>query len=402
MVDITKLRKTASTTQKLTEQKNELIDPVHDITDASIMRTATTIQKNSTANLLLTMERHKTLIKFAQEPLEKMRLIGYSDKTSQFYERFISIQNMMEGFNARFILPEVPSTVKLVQEFQESSAVEIITRYQTQAGKIQRSMEAMHTPWLDVQKTLQSVTSFTKIQGIGRMLERMPAFSDIVCEALRVDLGDWRQKIDWPEAVLTNLDEREAFYTGLGFDSSISDFPSQAFQEITKIAGLGGNPPPLISAYCELLPDVGGGIEEEGFALNKEAYDWLQRLETNLRHFIDGRMTDAFGADWPNHQLPNGLCDLWVNRSKTSINAGREPLRLICYADFSDYVRVICKRDNWNQVFSHYFCRETSVRESFQRLYPIRNDTMHARFITQDDLILMYVEAGRLIKAISE
>jgi hypothetical protein len=45
-----------------------------------------------------------------------------------------------------------------------------------------------------------------------------------------------------------------------------------------------------------------------------------------------------------------------------------------------------------------FFGRPESVRESFQRLYPIRLDTMHARPITQDDELLLYVETRRLVK----
>ena len=68
---------------------------------------------------------------------------------------------------------------------------------------------------------------------------------------------------------------------------------------------------------------------------------------------------------------------------------------MIAYADFTDYVLVICRRDNW-RIFKRYFGREESVRESFQRLYPIRLDTMHARQITHEDELFLYVETRRL------
>ncbi|MEX0805198.1 MAG: hypothetical protein WD688_18030 [Candidatus Binatia bacterium] len=70
---------------------------------------------------------------------------------------------------------------------------------------------------------------------------------------------------------------------------------------------------------------------------------------------------------------------------------------MIAYADFTDYERVICRGDNWRDVFAPFFRRPESLRESLQRLYPIRLDTMHARFITQDDELLLYVETRRLM-----
>jgi hypothetical protein len=73
---------------------------------------------------------------------------------------------------------------------------------------------------------------------------------------------------------------------------------------------------------------------------------------------------------------------------------------LIAYADFTDYPIVICKRDNWREVFEPLFGRQESVRESFQRLYPVRLDTMHARPIIKDDELMLYVETRRLIRVI--
>ena len=38
------------------------------------------------------------------------------------------------------------------------------------------------------------------------------------------------------------------------------------------------------------------------------------------------------------------------------------------------------------------------MRESFQRLHPIRLDVAHSRLITQDDELLLRVEVMRLVK----
>ncbi|SRR5260370_41844575 len=110
-------------------------------------------------------------------------------------------------------------------------------------------------------------------------------------------------------------------------------------------------------------------------------------------------MTRAFGPDWPKHRLPNGVHEKWAEKKKRAVQAGGKEMPLIAYADFTDYERVICKGDNWRVVFTGFFGRMESVRESLQRLYPIRICTMHARPITKDDELLLYVEAKRLRKA---
>ena len=111
-------------------------------------------------------------------------------------------------------------------------------------------------------------------------------------------------------------------------------------------------------------------------------------------------MTQAFGADWPKHRLPNGLYERWRDKKDKAEQAGGEVWPVIAYADFTDYELVICRSDNWRDIFKSFFQRPENVRETFQRLYPIRLSTMHARYITQDDQLLLLVETKRLGKII--
>jgi hypothetical protein len=91
---------------------------------------------------------------------------------------------------------------------------------------------------------------------------------------------------------------------------------------------------------------------------------------------------------------------MWVHKKETAAKAGEADWPLIAYADFTDYLAIVTRNDNWNAVFKQYFTRPESVRESFQRLYPIRLCTMHARLITQDDELYLLVETKRILRAI--
>ena len=97
-----------------------------------------------------------------------------------------------------------------------------------------------------------------------------------------------------------------------------------------------------------------------------KAQDWLLRLETQLRAFIDEQMTQAFGTDWPKSRLPNGLYEEWQEKKRKALKAGGEDRPLIAYADFTDYERVICRSDNWREIFARFFGRCESVRETFK------------------------------------
>ena len=247
---------------------------------------------------------------------------------------------------------------------------------------------------------MRSVTSFVELQGIGEALGKLPTFNECLSAALRIDLGDWRDTISWQPEILTDLNARSDFYVSLGFNKALTDFPAPAFAQSLEIAGLRHTPPVLVQQYGAPVPATDEEDIEEGFGRSNTAHGWLFRLETELRAFIDDVMTQSFGADWPKRRLPNGLYESWRDKKEKAEQAGGEVWPVIAYADFTDYERIICKSDNWREIFESFFRRPESVRESLQRLYPIRLSTMHARPITQDDELLLYVETRRLVKII--
>ncbi|MEP7352501.1 MAG: hypothetical protein ABI824_04635 [Acidobacteriota bacterium] len=351
-------------------------------------------ENSALKQMMADVERSQAMMRMASGPLEDLRRAGIFDHGSV-------LARTMADFSARFRLPEIAETARLMAQFRSSPAAEALKRYAEQTSSIQSAIENMRTPWLDVQESLRSMGGFAALQGIGHALKGMPAFGHDLEAALRVDLGDWRDTITWPPAIFTDLGARSDFYIERGFNPALTDFPAAAFEESLDIAGLRREPPPLVDLYGSPIPASNDDDEEESLARTNTAHDWLLRLETQMRRFIDQQMTNAFGPDWPKHRLPNGLYDKWQEKKQTALQNGGREWPLVAYADFTEYVLVICKRDNWS-VFAPFFDRPESVRESFQRLYPVRLDTMHARPITQDDELLLYVETRRLVKVMIE
>lgn len=117
-----------------------------------------------------------------------------------------------------------------------------------------------------------------------------------------------------------------------------------------------------------------------------------------LRAFIDARLTQAFGADWPKRKLPNGMYDRWRGKRETAEKKGQPSRPIVDYADFTDYALILTKRDLW-PAFELAFTTPESVRESFNRLHMPRIETMHARPLSLDDVLFMRVEIKRLRKA---
>lgn len=264
------------------------------------------------------------------------------------------------------------------------------------------SFKHLDCAWLNELDELSSVQRLLNLQFIGNTLLKCDAFSSLCSDSLRKLLGDWRDQIAWPNAIWENLDARVRFYKVLGFDCNLTNVPSPVFQEILEITEIRSNPPDLIDKYDPIFHPSKN--PDDGLALTRtnKAHDWLQRFESHLRQFIDREMTGTFGTSWVNQQLPKATAEKWHSRKETAMKTGAPTRPLVSYAEFTDYYTILCQEDRWDRVFQRLFESRESVRESFQRLYPIRNDTMHKRPITQDDELLLYVETKRLMKTVDD
>jgi hypothetical protein len=259
----------------------------------------------------------------------------------------------------------------------------------------------MRQPWLDMQNLIGSFNGFAELQGIGYALRTLRPFNNDLAERLRVDLGDWQAPIDLVEESLALPVARTKFYRDRGLNLALTNFPAAAFLEGTAIAGLRPPAPPIADSYSREEEQTTPEDEEQGFARANAAYDRLLRVETQIRHFIDERMTAAFGPRWIKQRVPGPIRQSWEEKRQIARQAGEREWPLIAYADFTDYVQIITRRDNWEAVFAAVFERQSLVQESFQRLYTIRLATMHSRVITQDDELYLLVETMRLLKAIT-
>lgn len=352
--------------------------------------------------MLESIERQNAAMRAALAPFENLRRSAIFGIDSPFRQNMEQARQVLAAFDrAQFRLPEMAETARLIADLRSGPLAESVARYAAHTFGLREPIESMRTPWLDTQQSLRSVSAFAELQGIGHAVRNMPAFGENLSAALRTGLGDWRDAITWPPDIFRDCSVRSDFYENLGFDRALTDFPPPAFEQSLDIAGFHSEMPVLVARYGRPVQQLENRVEEEALARTNAAYDWLLRLETQLRRFIDECLTEAFGEDWPKHRLPNGLYEQWQEKKKKAKQADGKEWPLISYADFTDYERVICRTDNWHEVFAALFGRPESVRESFQRLYPIRLDTMHARPITQDDELLLYVETRRLVKVIT-
>lgn len=331
-------------------------------------------------------------------PLDEMRRAA--NRLNLAHQRLERTQELFRAMTKPFYRPQTAEVAKMLHQYKSNITIPL-QRYQEQMSNLRRTIESMRTPWLDMENKLQSLKGFAALQGIGHALRTMPPFDTGLADALRDDLGDWRNETALPSEIFTDLQARKSFYEKCGLNPALTAFPGDAFKQVTVIVNInfGASSVPVAAAYNFGL-EVETDTNESNLYRTNEARDLIHRFETLIRKYIDEEMKTAFGVAWVENQVPREIRQRWLNRRQKSQRNNGHEYPLIAYAGFTDYEKIITRDDNWQNAFESAFGRKDSVRESFRRLEPIRNDVMHSRFITQDDELYLYVEIKRILAAI--
>ena len=330
-------------------------------------------------------------------PVEDLRRSGLFDASGRLASEREGVNQLASELRQRYRLPELVETLGYLQSPELQGIWKTLDRSRGHTATLQRAAASLTAPWLDTADALRSISGFCDLHGIGHQLREAAAFDPGTADRLRLVLGDWRDPVEWPVPIFTDPLARSDFYLDRGLDPVLTEFPAAAFEQIATSAGLKDTPPSLLPDYSRYTDDED---EEVGFERTNSAHDRLQRFETHMRRFIERTMIAAFGHDWIKQRVPPAIRNAWRAKRKKAKDSGEPERPLIAYADFTDYEQIILRKDNWSELFADIFNRPTMVQESFQRLYPIRICAMHARIVTQDDELYLYVETKRLLAAI--
>jgi len=336
-------------------------------------------------------ERNRRLL---EGPIEDARRLGLLDPN---YDARRSMEVALEAHQAyeqSFRRPELADIQLLAREALGAGTLAASAfGGDHPSAALEAAMRAMRNSWVSMEHMDRSARAFADMQAMGRLLNERPPFDAGLAASLRPSLGDWRDLLTPSPDLLTHPSLRSGFYLERGFDPALTYFPVPAFEESIDAAGLRDAP-------ADARDVVDGQNVEDGFTRARGAFDQLQRFEIAIRQFIATTMEAAYGPHWMKHQLPSGMLEAWQAKRDTAVKAGESERPLIDYADFTDYRQIIERADNWRVVFKPIFGRSENVRESFQRLFPVRIATMHSRVVTLDDELLLLVETKRVLRAI--
>lgn len=117
----------------------------------------------------------------------------------------------------------------------------------------------------------------------------------------------------------------------------------------------------------------------------KDSYKIVKTLETCLRELIQIKIL-AHDPNWWKQRVPedvrtNAEKRKKKNESQWSRIEGGKPL--INFIDFTDYGKIITRKDNWSEIFRSIFENKEELLSKLKELEPIRNTIMHSRNLTE-------------------
>ena len=354
---------------------------------------------------VISVNATRDLIAQAMKSIEYLRM---SRSIEQQSELFSSIERSQKAFREIERFYRLPRRAEL-NAFR-NILIDMKTTLSTKVDpprfeEFVRVVQAMRAPWVNVQNSLGSMEGFAELAHLGKSLALLPGFDPQLTQLLRSQLGDWRAPLRVGIADLLEPVHRLDLYRQWGLNPHLVDFPPRAF---TLVLGLTGIVPPdyrTPRSKTTLPPSASGKADQENEGRSpatetREAAEWLERLEGSLRVFVDSRMTEAFGARWVNRNLDPGTRKWWHERRESGGKPSGVDEPRTDDSNFSNYVEIILRDENWNAAFRSVFHRKEFLQESFNRLYPARILTIQGRGITEPDLLYMAVEVRRLLKTI--
>ena len=203
-----------------------------------------------------------------------------------------------------------------------------------------------------------------------------------------------QMEFDW-EPVL-KISARVAGLTALQQFPNYSDDDLGANEQVEKNGDL--------ISLDEARDSIFAAIEIDGKTPPQQmqhAFRFLWSLETEMRRFIQNVMISQFGPNWEKSRLPAPMYSNWLEKKNKSLKQGRSSeIALIEFADFTDYVQLIVSSTNWG-IFEPFFRHKNIAEASFQRLFPYRLDTMHARTVPKEDLLIIAGDCQWLLKCLN-
>lgn len=139
-------------------------------------------------------------------------------------------------------------------------------------------------------------------------------------------------------------------------------------------------------------------------ATQKDAYAILKELESSLRSLIQSRLSSV-SSKWWTERIPNDVRERAEQRKAKNERLypwhPEQGLNQIFYVDFTDYAKIILRKDNWEEAFSPVFKDKEIISAKLKELEPIRNAVAHFRDLNHSEIQKLRLYAKEIVASIS-
>jgi len=135
-------------------------------------------------------------------------------------------------------------------------------------------------------------------------------------------------------------------------------------------------------------------------------YEVIKNLELSLRNLIVAKLLELTEKWWI-ERIPSDVRENAEKRMRKEESiwpwmSAEERDYPIAYINFSDYSKIILRRDNWRDVFKYVFKDEDFIRARLKELEYIRNKVMHFRSLSRDEKGKLLIYAREVMRCIDE
>ncbi len=349
----------------------------------------------------LELNRHLKPMQELTTNLTKTDFLANLSVTSQIKAEIMQSQSFKHSLPSTFCMPNLVEITEISTAARKAFELPSLSSFLPNLNELTDAISSIKAALIDCTSVFSSFESVVGLASLGKAI-RLAPYDPRSNDALRTLLGDWTGVGCLPNDIFSDWQARMKFYTHLGLDSRLTVLPEPAFTESLYTTAILRD-----DLFSPVFPDIELAEPEED-ADNQfwdkqrmiRAYDILFSFETHMRAWLDDVMTGKFGMQWEKQRVPGDVHKAWKEKRQEAVGRGERKQRLVWYADFTDYIKIITRNDNWNEVFAAVFRNLMDIQVSFWRLHPIRICTMHSRILTKEDLLLLVVEVQRILRAI--